>query len=498
MQTLTMTMDRPRPLIRGARARRLGSLFVPTRRAYLVIMPAILFAGALVGWAAGSDISMVIAAFLMTAVSAYLFFDLLGRRAPLRMTTILAATLGLAYGLGTLNTWFTLPRGDETLGEFLQISTADLAHTMASCCVSIAILLVVGELYETPLFGEEFELRFDMRSVILVTLGMLVIAASFATGHTGFMGASVQETGAEAGHVGVLASLAAWLAGPLLACAVCMALNLRESSTRLYMRGMSVLLFVLIFPLGRRVIIYSVILSLIGLRLGRYKIPYSPLRKAVYLGLLGSVVYAASVGFFYLRVAGYSMVKPTLLQRVSGAVDLAHTKSYAEIKEMLSKNVETRTFILGFLAQIEGYTDTMPAGYGADFMGQFQLAAPSILFPGKDLFFTEEALVNTLFGSNFPDQANSVFTAGAVDFGIWGIFFYPVIFAFMVRFFLELLAESLPNFTACFIVLASVAALLEPEVALTEYFVVLRNGVFFGGGIAILMALPQIQLRRDT
>lgn len=494
MQSMTLTVERPRTLVRSPRARRLGSLFVPARRGYVLVMPSILLAGALICWAYESDFSMVVAASLLTIVASYIFFDLLGRRGPLRVTHVLGGTLGLAYGLGTVNTWLTLPRSDDTLGAFLQINTVDLSHAMASCCVAIALLIGLGELWETAVFGEDFHVEFNNRMVLVVTVGTLALLGSFAKGSTGFMGAA-QGEGTESGHVGLLASLAEWLTGPLLAVAVCMALNIKSIFLRNYTRALSVLLFFLIFPLGRRVMIYSVVLTLIGLRLGRYKIPYSPLKKIILLGMLGGMVYAASIGFFYLRIAGYSMVKPTLVERIGGAIDLARTKSYSEIKEQIAANVEKRTFVLGFLAQLEGYSDTMPTAHGEDVLSQLELAVPSAVNGEKNVYFTEEQLANSLFGSSYQDEANSVFTAGAVDFGMWGIFFYPMIAALFIRVFFEMIGETIPVFASCFIIIASFATILEPETDVTAYFVVLRNGLLFGAGIWALMALPEFRIR---
>ncbi len=494
IETLPIAQQPRRTLVRYARPRRLGSLFIPLRRGYLLVMPLLLFGTAIFCWATGTDFAMITGALVLAGVSGFLLFDLLGRRSPLRVSTVLALTLGLAYGLGTANTYFTLPRGDATLGEFLQISPIDLSHAMASTLTAVALLIGIGELLEKPLFGEEFELRFNNRAIVFLSLGTFVLMLSFAHGSTGFMGGSAGE-GEELGHIGVLASVAQWLSGPLLALSVCVALNVRTRFTSLYARGLSVLLFLMIFPLGRRVMIYAIVLALLGLRLGRYKVPFSPLKKTVLLGLLAMVLYFATIGFFYLRIAGYGLLRPTLLQRVSAAFRLAQDRSYADIKREFAANVERRTFILGFLGQLEGYTDVMPPAYGEDVVDQFKLALPSILYPSKNVFFTEEGLANSLFGSTYIDEANSVLTAGAVDFGVFGIIAYPLLFVLMLRLFFELIAESMPVFAACFVILASLATVLEPENVVTAYFIALRDGILFGGVVWFIISLPEFRIK---
>ena len=495
VQTITLVQERQRTLVRYARPRRLGSLFIPLRRAYLFIMPMCLFAGAIFCWAIGTDFAMITGAVILALVAFYLLFDLLGRRAPLRVSTVLAITLALAYGLGTANTWFTLPRGDATLGEFLHINTTDLAHAMGSVMASVALLLGVGEMLERPIFGEEFRLQFNNRAIVFLTLGTAELAISFAHGSTGFMGGSVGTQGADFGHVGILASLSEWLSGSLLALSVCVALNVKGLFMRNYARILVVLLFIMVFPLGRRAMIYAIVLSLLGLRLGSYKVPYSPFKKVVLLGLLAGLIYFVTIGFFYLRIAGYSLLRPTLVQRVEAAISLAKEKSYSDIKEEFAENVERRTFILGFLGQLEGYTDTMPGAHGDDVLNQFQLALPSVLYPGKDLFFSEEGLANSLFGSNYIDEANSVLTTGAVDFGLWGVLIYPLLFVLMIRLLFEFIGEAMPTFAACFIILASFSTLLEPELMVTSYFLIIRNSLFFGSFVWFIMSLPEFRVK---
>lgn len=492
IDTLTLVQDRGRILIQNARRRRLGSLFVPVRRSYLLIMPGILVAGALVCWALLTNTALILGAFLLAGVALYLVFDLLGRTAPLRLSTILAFTLGLGYGLGTLNTWFTLPRSGETLGEFMHISTADLTQAMGGILLSTALMLTIGELYEKPIFGEDFVLDFNNRAVVLVTLGTLFRLATFATGAVGGFSA---QTGTASGHIGVLSFISTDLQSPLFALALCMAFNMRGRFTRWYMAALTMVLFLMAFPGGRRSMIYSIVLGIIGLRIGRYRPAFSPLKKVIAVGVLGVLLYVASIGFFYFRVAGFALIHPSFSQRAHAVVTLVKNKSYSELKEQFAANVEQRTFILGFLGELVGYTDVMPGAHGEDMASQFELALPSVLYPGKNVYFTEELLSNDLFGAHYIDEANSVFTTGAVDFGLWGMFFYPLFFIFLLRYFIEFCGEVMPAFAACFVILLAISGLLEPEVNVTSYFISIREGLIVGMLVWFIMRLPEFRVR---
>ncbi len=490
IQAATLIQQGSRTLVRIARPRRLGSVFPPLRRTYLLILPSLLVAAALFCFAAETDFAFITGAVTLGAVALYLLFDLLGRRQPLRVSTVFASTFGLAYGVGSANTWFTLPRGGESLGDFLHISTPMLTYAMASILGVTAMLIALGELYETPIFGEDFELKFNNRAIVFLTLGTGLLVGAFAGGAISFMGGST-----ELGHVSAVTSLAVWISAPLLAFAVCVALNVKGRFTRYYARLLSVLLFAMIFPLGRRVMFFSIVLAILGLRLGRYSIPFSPLKKTVLLGMLAFVLYFASIGFFYLRLAGYGLTWPTLVQRIGAAVQLARDKSYSEIKQSFSENVQRRTFVLGFLAQVEDYSRTMPTGHGHDIAKQLQLGLPSLLYTEKDLFYTEESYTNELFGTSYTDEANSIFSAGAVDFGLFGVFLYPLLTVLIFRVFFELLAESAPVFASCFIILASFAEILEPENTATAYLVVVRNGILFGFLVWFIMSLPEFRVK---
>ena len=89
---------------------------------------------------------------VLTVIAVYITYDLLGHGAPLRVSTVFALTLALGYGLGTVNTWYTLPRGGQTLADFLNIDSANLAEAEALILIAVALMLVVGELFEKPIF----------------------------------------------------------------------------------------------------------------------------------------------------------------------------------------------------------------------------------------------------------------------------------------------------------------------------------------------------------
>ena len=478
---------------RGREFRRLGSDFAPVRPLYLIYMPVLLLLGTIGCWAVPDDTSLVLGAMLAGAVGIVMMVQLIFYNAPIRVSHVLAMTLALGYGLGSANTWFTVPRDKETLGEFLHKDPALLGHTMGSILLVLAVLLIAGERYEMPVFGREFRIPFDERTTTFITFGFLADIVAFATGAISYMGAGANVNG----ELGIFPSFAAWLINVLFAVSLSATLNSKKRGERIYLGTLTVLQFFLQIPLGRRILIYTIILALITMRLGGYRFNWSWTRKIVVGGSLGVLLYFSTVAFYYMRLAGFSHHGVSLTQRIGLAVDLFRTKSYDEVSSAFSANVQTRTFILGFVSELEYLSGQFTPGYGRDLMEGFKKAIPSVIYPGKDRFFEEEGLDNELFNTTYLDEANSVLSGGATDFGLLGMVAYPLLFTVLLRAFFEYIQNLQPVFVTTFIFLSALGTLLEPELSLTDYFIVLRNGLLFGTVAWIFIILPKFAIRRE-
>jgi hypothetical protein len=440
-----------------------------------------------------NDAGLILNALVMTAVGIYLGYDLLSRGAPIRISTVFAFTLALGYGLGTVNTWLTLPRSGRTLAQFFNIDPANLTGAEALIGISLATMLVLGELFEKPIFGEDFRLRFTNRDIVVVTLGALFRAVTIATGHAvGF----ASEANIKNGHLGAVATLSGDIQGPLFALTACMALNAQARFKRLYLYGLTAAWFLMGFPQGRRAMIYSVVLVIMASRLGVGRIKASFLKQVLVAASLGAFLYAATLGYYYVRVAGYSEKNPTLSERISDAIALIKDKKNSKVEKAFTSNVEGRTFILTFPAELLGYAEVEATAHGVDMEDQIQVAMPSVLFPNKDVSFTEEGLANSLFGAYWPDSPNSVFTSGIIDFGIIGLLLYPLFFTFFLRGIIALAGDIAPAFVCCYAVLLILATVLQPENDIASYYLVVREAILTGGIVWLLRSVPPFQLGR--
>jgi hypothetical protein len=495
MSTTAIYDDRLGPSSIG-RPRRLGSVLAPPRTAYLLYLPLFMMSVGLVCWIVETDFMLMLGSVCLGGVALYLFYGITVQLQPLRISTLLVTTLGLGYGLGAAYPWFSIPRSGLGLGEYLHKDPLLLTHTMGSVLFSMGILLAVGEYAEKPIFGEDFELRFPQQAIFFITFGVAVIIVAFARGSLNFMGVAVGE----GGHLSIFAAFASWLVSTLFALSLWGALNVKSKAVQRYLILLTMVQFVLIIPLGRRTMLYTVVLAILALRLGRFRFNWSwPKRILIGLIMVGTL-YVTSIGFYYMRLAGYASGKAhlSILERVSLAINYFESKDFETVQQSFSKNVQGRTFILGYLAELEGYSAQFTPGYGRDLEGQLQEAIPSAIYPTKDINFGEEGLDNELFGSTYLDEANSILTGGATDFGLLGIVLYPLLLCWMLRTFIEFIGEALPTFVATFIIFAGLNGLLQPENSMTDYFILIRNGLLFGSVVWFFIALPAFRLRKES
>ncbi|HEY0786830.1 MAG TPA: hypothetical protein VGD62_13245, partial [Acidobacteriaceae bacterium] len=107
-------------------------------------------------------------------------------------------------------------------------------------------------------------------------------------------------------------------------------------------------------------------------------------------------------------------------------------------------------------------------------------------------------LSNEIFGTVYWDEANSVLTGGVIDFGLLGMIVYPLLIAVVLRTFFEFCQRIFPTFVVTFVIVAAIGILLQPESALTDYFLIIRNGLLFGSVVWFFIALPAFRLRRTA
>jgi len=405
----------------------------------------------------------VVGALAGSLVGIFVLIDLVFRSLPLRLTTIYGMTVLLGYNLGSFNTWLTMQRGNLTLAEAFARDPASLGRAVGVCMVAAAILFVTGELFERPLFAADFCLTFGPGTLPVILLTTFLVLGAYATGRVGFMGGTVDELG----HIDPATQLTMWWFIPAYAYTVCAALNTR-GITRVIVGCMAVAQTLALIPLGRRQFAFGLLLALIATRLGRYRLRL-PLYKKILMGIAAIVmVTVASVAFLYLRFAGWETrgnTKISTVERIEAAYELMNKRSPIEILGLLGANVSQRTFVIGFFSDLLEASQHSTPLLGKDLLYNFQSAVPSII--SSDKFglvpYGEEALADMQWGFSYRDEANSVITAGAADFGFLGVLIYPLFFSLLLRFVLEVAQYIVPLRFAVILALAYTYQSLQAE-----------------------------------
>ena len=488
-----MQFDSPLP-----HSRPLGEDFAPPRTLYVIQIPAILAVAAFVSWIIGTEPAMVIAASVASVVALYMLWDWLLREGPTRFSNLLAITLLLGDGLGAVNTWLTLPRGNLSLADFLGSDEGVLARGMAGVLLAAVPLCSLGELYERPLFGREFRIPLDQHTYVLLVFATVATGIGFVTGSLGYMGA--QGTYGE--QLSISAALLSWLFPPLTALTLAIFVATPRGPAKLLAGACMLAMLLFVMVVGRRIVIYTAMEALLALRLTGYRLKGSFFKKTFILLMLAGFVAVGVTVFMLIRLAGFE--NPNDPSTLSLAHRAETAMSWVKDGSALSRatvanqsNAEKRTFVLGFFADVlEGSSRRTP-GLGKDLAEYVGSVVPRVINPNKDLSFGEESFADELFGLTYGDAANSILTNGAVDFGLLGVVAYPLLIVAIMRFSIEIFSRFLPPLPMAIIMLGAIFTVLQTETATSAYFVSIRNEIIFAIVLFTYTRLPRFGFRRN-
>lgn len=476
-------------------SRTFGVDLEPPRQLYFAFIPAILALTGIVSWTMGDEMGMVLSMVVATAVSLFSLWDWIFNHAATRLSTLLGITLLFGYGVGALNTWITLPRGSLSLATAMGSDEGVLTRGLAAVLMSSACLYFLGEIFEKPLFGRDFRFQIDARTRILTYSCTCAILLGYPTHQLAFGGAA-----GGGGHVSVPGVFLAWLYTPLTAIAVMAFLTAKRHIDRV-LGGLTALVLLLLFSvMGRRITFYTAMEVLLVMGLAGFRWREKPVRNALVIFVLATVMISGGLTFMLIRIAGSTggHANDTTEKRLVVAGKLVQKKgvgAFRQAGEATQTNFQSRTFVLSFLATILDASSHQTPALGQDALALTEMAIPSILDPYKSTDFSEEGLVNQQFQLAFPDQPNSILTAGATDFGLLGMILYPLLLVLALKAVLGLAARWLPPVPLMFSALYFIYLMLQTEITLTGYMEALRDTLLFGTLLAMFLALPRVKLR---
>lgn len=401
-----------------------------------------------------------------------------------RATTwdLLLVSLCLGYGLGSLNTelnWFYMPI------DYLRLTWAgptSIAKATALMMLVGTALCMASSVDENRVFGHIRIKPAQAPWVVWVVLGVtLLTIAQLVTGSIGYHS---NVTG-EGTSVSPLAALTVGAICPAAALASFSWKSQHGWRRWLMLSSLAALMVIESFQ-GRRIFIYAMVVCLMC-----FFAAHPPRRLFTASQLLSFVVAAllamsASKAFFALRMATTELGSShDTAQLLRTGFDILLNAKKTSLNEAVADNQNSRTFIVGYLAELIEALEYRSPLYGDVLMFDVALNVPAALWPEKYRIISlgsEEAVANYHLGIPISDQANSIVTAGASDFGVAGIFIYPLALAGLYSLILRG-TRRLGGVAHLMVTAALVNTLLNVEAATADYFSILRSIVIVMTGV---------------
>lgn len=459
------------------------------RAKYFLYYPGVLAASALLLWIFPTDLITGISSGIATVIACLMMWEYLFTNPVIRLSNLSATGLVIGYGAGTFNSWLTLTRGHDPLATAIGQTVPELANGVAAVLMGCAVLLFLGELFETPVvtIAQQLTITSGVKRLIVVSSAIIAIALADGRFHQG----GAKTAGAH--HAGVSAVFLAFLLAPTVVLAT-VAFLVEEVKTQKYLLG-GLVLFLWVFQVtqSRRELVYPA-LVLVGLaRFSGYRWEKITLSRVILVGAGIMFLFVGVLTYQLLRLAGYAASSESLSAETHQAQEwVKQGRAWRMATSSSIQNVKSRTLIVVFLSDMLYREKTAAPAFGKDLLLQTELAIPSLIDKDKPTI-SEEDLASRTFGVFYPDESNSVFTAAALDFGMWGIVIYPIAIILLMSAFLRL-ALGYFSFEVFYFGLALfLDVAIQAELQIDEYFGTVRNLLIFAVFLYFVSRMPMFQ-----
>lgn len=435
----------------------------------LVSMFSLLFFG-------GSEIAFFITAILGSMCGVYIFLNLIRNPGKVKFTRVMAVSLLLGYAFSAalygassfiVNSQFDFTDHSMAL---IGYSQDDLSNALLLVYAESLFLLFLAK-FEKPAFKEVQSIDYlgSKHVNLMVTIGVVVLIVAIILGDFGYMGTQVDELS----NITIIGSMAFFLAPIILPIAILGFLEARVKPDRIWLGVAVIFLLLVLFVLGRRVLLYSVVVSLVMLAASGRNIKITSPKRWVLFGFLfvgiSIIFYIGSNIFYALRLAHNIFgEKVGIFELASKGFELLqYDRSY--VANQLSENQSSRVFILSYLAGLLSVLSSHSSLWGKEFIYAVLIAVPSLLFPQKASLIpgASEDIVHPALGVAVFDGPSTVMTAGLVDFWIFGALLYPVILVMLYVLVRRLLVGRLPPILYLLVMLRLIYQLFYVEQSLS-------------------------------
>lgn len=456
--------------------------------------PSLLAASAILLWIAPTNLVTGISSAIAAIIGCLMMWEFLFLNRVIRLSVLCAMGLVIGYGAGTLNSWMTLTQGPIPLASAAGQTVPELANGVAAALMGCAVLLFLGELLETPVvtIDEQLSITRGVKYVIFVNFAIIVIATAIGDFHQG----GIRAAGSH--HAGVLEVFLSFLLSPTVVLATIALLIEEENAQRYLLGGITVFLWLLQVTQGRRDLVYPALVTIGLARYFGYKWGRFGWRRIVLLAAGIVFLFFGVLTYQLMRLAGSASPQHSIVaegQKVGEWLQQGRAWKIATASSV--QNVKGRTLIVPFLSDMLYRERTASPAYGKDLLLQLEVSIPSVIFRNKP-DIVEETLASRTFGVFYPDESNSLFTAGALDFGIWGVLIYPIVTLLLFSTFLRFIKGQFSYEVFIFVSILFIDTAIAAETQQNAYFGVMRDSFIFAGFLYLISRLPIFRWERSN
>lgn len=404
-----------------------------------------------------------------------------------------------SYFGGALFTLITFGADEILQSGYTSYSDPGLIF-FASLLISLyAMVLILLGLYERTFWRPHFvglpRVPFSQNlTVILLILVAMVQAYLLISGRVSFQGFESLA----GGETPIFEQLATSVSTPILGiCGYVLGDRRKNIGMMLFWVCMLLIPLELVWTtaFGRRAIIYSVTAMIGAYFWARGDLTLNFRALLLICGSLAAVYLLANL-FVAIRLGRDPMtarLSQTMFEQLGTASERIQMAE-SEVLRAHFKNLQTRFFVIGYLADLIGGTRPGSALLGMGLWTSIVLIIPRLLFPGKLQFLAEvgrgETLINPRFGLPVSDDASSALTLAYADFLWAGVIIYPVVILIMGVVMAKMVGFVRDRLLKVYIMTFCLILFLSTEEEMAFYFVGMRTLII----IMLIIGMGRVML----
>lgn len=409
-----------------------------------MLINAILLNGILL-WVFPSAAMATLGCCVGTFCALTIYFAMMRGWLSLRTSHLWAASLLFGYCGGAMMSIISFALRGFNVFDLADNNVQYDCYAFMLVMLGSGVLLLAGYL-EPPLLQSFRAEQMSVRQERFIWIAIAIMLFAYATGSLKFSGTLAVQQSAE-GSNSTIASIATM---QMLGC-VPLGLVATLQSTghrRIRLLLMSMLCILLMLPMGRRMLLYTVMIGAFAVfHYSGFVWRASPLSKFLTISAISAVLLVTLVAFMGIRLAAGQLGRNSSgqLSEIAPRVLDYFANNREAVVANTSSNIEMRGFIISYLAMLSKGGHSESPLWGQDLQQAIYMSVPDSFMKisgnSKDQVRSlggEEGLANEHFGLTVSDEANSVLTGGYIDFAEIGVIVYPLLVVLCARFLLML------------------------------------------------------------